>query len=576
MKNFVRFWGRFEFGTIDLEILDAAIPPRWAPDVRGPFVTHSKLKRRGGVYLNGPSHFGAASRLLPFREPEPASRLDARPPAANRSCVFMRDFTNHSDFPMAAAGDARAYPLVVDLDGTLVNTDLLYESFFGSQLFSWRHWTAMLAALREGKAQLKAFLAKASCIDYTALPYNEAVMGVIREARQHDRPVYLATASDARHANGVARHLGCFDGVFASDGATNLSGEEKAKILVETFGDSSFDYIGDSRADLPVWSRAHRRIAVGAAPSLERAISRLGVPTEHLAKHKESLKVWAKALRVHQYAKNLLVFVPLFTSHSYTPTAFLHAVMAFVAFSLCASSVYILNDLVDLDADRRHPTKRDRPFASGALPVAKGLAAAPIFLGAGFVVAFLASPTLVAVLAVYFALTAAYSVSLKRKLLVDVVVLAILYTIRVIAGAAALDVAVSEWLLAFSLFIFTSLALMKRYVELATAIDNGLPNPSNRNYQTQDLPIGGALAAASGFNAITIFALYVSSPAVRELYRHPALLWLICPILLYWIGRALVLAHRRMIEDDPIQFALRDRVSHLAGALTLLIIVAAT
>jgi 4-hydroxybenzoate polyprenyltransferase len=488
----------------------------------------------------------------------------------------MRNLANSGGGVAAPCADGEGpFPLVVDLDGTLVNTDLLYESFFGAPLLDFRHFAAMFVALRDGKAQLKAFLARASSIDYAALPYNERVIRIIDEAREQRRPVYLATASDERHAYGVARHLGCFDGVFASDGERNLSGEEKAKALVEAFGENRFDYIGDSRADLAVWSCARQAFVVGAAPSLVRAISRLGVQAEYLARPSASLQVWAKALRIHQYTKNVLVFVPLLTSHSFTLAALLHVLLAFIAFSLCASSVYILNDLIDLGADRRHPTKRDRPFASGALPVAKGLAAAPVLLLAGIGIALSASPALAGVLAVYFALTLAYSVKLKRKLLVDVIVLSLLYIIRVVAGAVALNVVVSEWLLAFSLFMFTSLALIKRYVELAKAIEKGLPNPTNRNYQTQDLPIGGALAAASGFNAITIFTLYISSPAVRDLYRHPTLLWLICPILLYWIGRALVLAHRRLIDDDPIQFALRDRVSRLAGALTLLIIVAA-
>jgi 4-hydroxybenzoate polyprenyltransferase len=266
----------------------------------------------------------------------------------------------------------------------------------------------------------------------------------------------------------------------------------------------------------------------------------------------------------------------MLTAHAYTVPFLFRAVLAFVAFSLCASAVYLLNDLVDLDADRRHPNKRYRPFASGTIPITHGIVAIPLLLISAFGCAFVASLPLVGVLAGYLALTLAYSLMLKRKLLIDVVVLAMLYTTRVVAGAAALPVLVSEWLLAFSMFIFTSLALVKRYVELSMRVDKELPGPSNRNYQLTDLPIVGALAAASGFNAVTIFALYISSPAVRDLYRHPERLWLICPILLYWIGRTVLLAHRREIEDDPIVFALRDRISRLAGGLIVAVVLLAS
>jgi 4-hydroxybenzoate polyprenyltransferase len=295
-----------------------------------------------------------------------------------------------------------------------------------------------------------------------------------------------------------------------------------------------------------------------------------------LEREEPSLRVWLKALRVHQYAKNVLIFVPLLTAHAYAVPFLLRAMLAFVAFSLCASAVYILNDLVDLDADRRHPSKRLRPFASGTIPIAHSIIAIPVLLLLAFGCAFIASLPLAAVLAGYLALTLAYSLTLKRKPLIDVVVLAMLYTTRVVAGAVALPVMVSEWLLAFSMFIFTSLALIKRYTELSLRLEKQLPEPSNRDYQLADLPIVGALAAASGFNAVTIFALYISSPTVRDLYRHPQLLWLICPILLYWIGRAVMFAHRRAIDDDPILFALRDRVSRLAGGLIIAIVLLAS
>jgi 4-hydroxybenzoate polyprenyltransferase len=288
-----------------------------------------------------------------------------------------------------------------------------------------------------------------------------------------------------------------------------------------------------------------------------------------------AISAWVKQLRVHQYVKNVLLFVPLGTAHLFSSAAIIADLVAFVAFSLCASAVYVLNDLVDREADRQHPTKKYRPLASGGIKPWQGAAAIPILLILAFACAAAVSLKFTLALLVYLALTTAYSVSLKRKMLVDVVVLAMLYTIRVIAGAIAVSVEMSAWLLAFSMFIFLSLALMKRYSELALLIHQKLPDPSTRNYKLDDLPIVGCLAVASGFNSVTIFALYVSSPAVQQAYATPELLWLACPVLTYWLGRAMILAHRRMMNDDPIVFAIKDGVSRLAGVLIVAIVLLA-
>ncbi len=284
-----------------------------------------------------------------------------------------------------------------------------------------------------------------------------------------------------------------------------------------------------------------------------------------------AISAWVKQLRVHQYVKNVLLFVPIATAHQFNYAAVIADLVAFVAFSLCASAVYVLNDLFDREADRQHPTKKNRPLASGAIKPWQGAASIPILLILAFACAAAVSLKFTLALLVYLALTTAYSVSLKRKMLVDVVVLAMLYTIRVIAGAIAVSVEMSAWLLAFSMFIFLSLALMKRYSELALLIQQNLPDPSTRNYKLDDLPIVGCLAVASGFNSVTIFALYVSSPGVQQAYATPELLWLACPVLTYWLGRAMILAHRRMMNDDPIVFAIKDGVSRLAGVLIVAI-----
>lgn len=468
-------------------------------------------------------------------------------------------------------------PLVVDLDESLVRTDILYESLFSSLAGDLRSgWDALRAFMRGGKAALKAQLARTSTIDYATLPYNDAVLDLIRQAKAEGRLVYLATASDRRHADGVAAHLGLFDGVFASDGQTNLSGPAKAEKLVQEFGSNGFDYVGNSKADLPAWRVARRCYAVGATKSVIGKIDSAGLTVEHLERRKFSLRAWIKAFRVHQYAKNALIFVPMLTAHVYTWEAIWRSGWTFVAFSLCASSVYIINDLLDLESDRKHPTKRKRALASGALPIPAMAFVVPVVLLSSFSIAYAMSLEVLGVLVTYFALTLAYSVKLKQKMMLDVVVLAALYATRVIAGAVAIDVVVSEWLLIFCILMFTCLALVKRYVELAVRIDMDMPDPSNRNYRLTDLPVVGALAAGAGFNAITVFALYVSSPAVSALYRNPKILWLICPILVFWLGRLLLMAQRRIVDDDPIIFALRDSISHIAGLCILGIVLAAS
>ncbi|MFT0879125.1 UbiA family prenyltransferase [Rhodopseudomonas sp. G2_2311] len=291
---------------------------------------------------------------------------------------------------------------------------------------------------------------------------------------------------------------------------------------------------------------------------------------------KGRVRSWVKLLRTHQWAKNALVLVPLLTAHKFGFGSLVDAIGAFLAFSLAASAIYVVNDLVDLGADRKHPTKRKRPLATGSVPILAALPVAFGLLAIAFALALLITPLFVIVLLAYLASTTAYTFFLKRKMLVDIVALASLYTLRVIGGAAAISVPISEWLLGFSMFIFTSLALIKRYVELAGRLDAGLPDPSNRNYRKSDLDVVTALAAAAGFNAVTVFALYISSDAVQPLYRHPKVLWLACPILMYWLGRVLMMAHRRLMDDDPVSFALRDWNSLLAFALIGCIMIAAS
>ncbi|PVE25752.1 UbiA family prenyltransferase [Microvirga sp. KLBC 81] len=474
-----------------------------------------------------------------------------------------------------AALEGKSRPLVVDLDGTLVASDLLIETAF-SELGRRPHsLVEILAALKRGKAALKHRLSEPVDFDPSTLPYDPEVLALIRQAKAEGRQVYLASASHEKLVGRVADHLGEFDGWFATNETTNLAGEKKAEQLVEVFGEKGFDYVGNDAADLPVWQKAAKAFAIRAPAGVRKKLVGRDGEIEHLPHTRPTWRTWARMLRVHQYAKNALIFVPLLTSHLLTAGAIAHALTAFVAFSLCASSVYILNDLVDLQDDRRHRTKCNRPLACGAIPLMHGVIAIPLLFLSAIALAATVSLPFLGVLLGYFALTTAYSFALKRMMIVDVITLAGLYSVRVFGGAVATSVVISEWLLAFCMMIFMSLALIKRYVELAGRRDANLPDPTSRDYKNSDLDIVAALAAGAGFNAITIFTLYISSDAVDKLYTHPRILWFVVPLLMYWIARALMLASRRLMDDDPVVFAIRDKVSLAIVGLTALLIIAA-
>ncbi len=467
-------------------------------------------------------------------------------------------------------------PLVVDLDGTLVRSDLLIETAFSELGARPMSIFDMAAALFRGKAALKHRLSEPVDFDPATLPYDDEVLAFIQRARAEGRPVYLASASNHRLVGAVAAHLGLFTGWFASDEINNLAGHAKAERLVEQFGERGFDYIGNGAADLPVWALTSKAIAIRAPARVARRLTLVSSDIEHLTCQRPSWRTWLKLIRVHQYAKNSLVFVPLLAGHAFEVSSAIQAMLAFVAFSLCASGVYILNDLIDLQDDRRHRTKCERPLASGAIPLHHGMLAVPLLLLSSLLVAGAVSLPFLGVLLGYFALTTAYSLVLKRKMILDVVALALLYTTRVIGGAVAVQVAVSHWLLAFCLCFFMSLALLKRFVELTGRVDAQTPDTSSRDYRATDIGMVAALAAAAGFNAVTVLALYISTDAVSQYYARPEVLWLVCPVLMYWIARAMMLAQRRAMHDDPVVFALKDRVSlltiGLVGGLVLIAI----
>lgn len=461
-------------------------------------------------------------------------------------------------------------PLVVDLDGTLLRTDLLHESALRLLRQSPTLVFALPGWLAGGKAILKRRIAERVSLDASTLPYDERVVDWIREQRKSGRRVVLCTASDEKYAHEVAEHLRLFDEVIASDGITNFSSERKAEKLRARFGDHGFDYAGNSSADIPVWKRARNAIVVSASSAVSREAHAAAKVEREFERPRASLRTWAKALRLHQWLKNLLLFLPLLGAHQILNLFLLqNAAIAFLSFGLCASSVYVLNDLMDLESDRRHPRKRQRPFAAGKLSSLAGLAACALLLTASFALAFFVGPMFLFWLGVYLLVTLAYTFWLKRKALVDVLSLAGLYTLRIIAGGAAVGLTASFWLLAFSLFLFLSLAFVKRYSELKVMLEQGEHEAHGRGYRAGDLSLVEVMGVVAGFSAVLVMALYINGETVVQLYAHAELMWLIVPVLLYWISRMWLKAHRGEMHDDPVLYAVRDPVSLVCGATFL-------
>ncbi len=471
--------------------------------------------------------------------------------------------------------DVAAVPLVVDVDGSLIPGDTFMEATLRLVAADPASLLRLPAWWFGGRANLKARVAERVGFARGEVAFNEAVLAAIRSARAAGRPVYLASGGATRHIAEIAEEVGDLSGIYTSDGNTNLTGAAKAARLVAQFGEGGFDYIGNEGRDLAVWARARHAIAVGGGAGLHRRVRALDPAAAFLPGPKGSLSGYLRAVRPHQWLKNILVFLPLIAAHLVSAPAFLAAAATFLALSLTASGTYIANDLLDLPSDRKHPSKRFRPLASGAVPLSHGLVLAPGLVVAGLAVALSVNLAAAGMVALYLVVTTAYTLVFKRRMFVDVVTLAALYTIRVLAGGVAVGVSLSPWFLAFSMFFFLMLAIVKRYQELDGLRAAELESVSGRNYEVRDLPVLAALGGASGFAAVLVLALYLNSPQVDARYGQPEVLWLLCPLLVYWIGRVMMLTNRGFVDDDPILFAVRDRPSLGVGVLCVGVFLAA-
>ena len=489
----------------------------------------------------------------------------------------------HFPLPVSPVGSIDSVEpdiVFVDLDGTLIATDLLVESLLQIAKLHPSSLPRIVAAGLRNRIDLKQQVAALVQPNPELLPYRPEVLAFLREQKALGRTIVLATASHVDWATAVARHLGIFDAVLASTDTRNLKGHEKLKAISEfcrQAGHEQFAYLGDARADMPIWQEAARAYVVAPSHRLRTKLPQLGVQAKVLANAPNPWLAILAAIRPHQWAKNLLLFVPIFLSHMVTLPGIISALLAFVTFCLAASSVYVLNDLLDVDADRQHPTKRKRPFASGRLDVAWGVPLSALMMGAAFTVAFVTLPwSFTAWLGVYAVTTMLYSFWLKRLVVIDVMVLAGLYTLRIMAGMMATASPMSEWLLCLSLFLFTSLAFAKRYAELGRLTDQDQHGAAGRGYVAADLGIIESLGPASGYLAVLVLALYINSNAMRSLYSNAWALWMVCPLFMYWITRVWFLAKRRQLSEDPVVFALKDTVSRIVGVGVLVLVLLAS
>lgn len=477
----------------------------------------------------------------------------------------------------SGAASAAALPLCVDLDGTLVKSDTLIDSLC---VLARRRPAALLRVpgwLARSKAALKREVAVRAPLDAVQLPYNDALVVYLREQAAAGRPLYLSTGADRQLAERVANHLGVFEEVFSSDGTTNLTGQQKLRLLEARFGPGGFSYVGNCRKDMPLLTASRGAMLANPEVGLESLLRRKQIPVQNVFRDRAPAvrSIW-RALRVHQWAKNVLVFLPLLLAHAAGVDTVVQSVLAFFSFSLVASSTYIVNDLLDLSSDRSHATKRRRPFAAGDLSVVSGLLLAGVLFAGGVLLSVPLAARFVVWLLIYCAATLAYSLYFKRIAIVDVIILSGLYTLRILAGAAAATVPISDWLAGFSIFFFFSLALVKRFSELENLRAGGAIASNGRGYRVHDLEQLRAFGTASAFASIVVFSLYINNPDVRQLYHHPQRLWLLTPLLIWWMSRVWLRASRGQMHEDPVIFALTDRASLLAGVAVFLIAVLAS
>ncbi len=453
-------------------------------------------------------------------------------------------------------------PLVIDLDGTLIHTDLLHEGILILLKRNPLYIFKFLLWVLKGKVYFKNELFKIVKLRYDLLPYNKELLNFLQSESSNGRKLILATASLKSNAQEISKVYPIFDKLYGTE-KVNLKGINKSKILTNDFGKSKFDYIGNSHSDLAIFPSSRFSYLVNPTKSLERKTRQISDLRGVWKSQKPHLRDYIKAIRVYQWIKNLLIFVPLITSHTfYSFNLILLSTAAFFAFSFAASAGYVINDLLDLNADRSHPRKKNRPFASGKLSIPTGIILAVILLSGGLIIACQLNSSFLIILLGYFVISFSYSLYFKKIILFDVFILAFLYSTRIIAGGTATHIPISFWLVSFSTFIFLSLAFVKRYSELMKVTCESDLRHRGREYRKEDLNLLQIMGIASGFLSVIVFSLYINSPEVRQLYSRPKILWTISFALLFWISHIWIITNRGEMTDDPIVHAIKDKISY--------------
>jgi 4-hydroxybenzoate polyprenyltransferase/phosphoserine phosphatase len=464
-------------------------------------------------------------------------------------------------------------PLCLDLDGTLIKSDALFESLI--QMLKTNPFLLFIVPfwLVKGKPHLKEEIDKRIEFNAELLPYNEDLINYTKKEKAKGRKVYLVTASHISIANKVGNYLGLFDGIYGTEKGVNLKSKKKAEFLNKKFGENNYVYAGDAKVDFNIWKHSKKAIVVSDNNSFIKQVEKTFEVEKTFYEKKNLFKTIIKEIRVYQWVKNILLFLPLLLAHSISNVTLLSdVIIGFFSFSLSASFVYVLNDLLDLQSDRSHPRKRKRPLASGRLPIQIGILLVPLLLIVGLSLSFLISFKFQIILISYIVLTTAYSFKLKKIPMLDIILLATLFTTRIVAGAYAAEVYLSMWILAFSMFFFMNLAVLKRYTELLTMKKRNEIEARGRGYTVEDMGLLLSIGPAAGFLSVLIFVLYINSSQATGLYNYTEVLWLIAPIFIYWISRIWHLSVRGKMTDDPIVFTVKDKESYIVGFLILIIV----
>lgn len=466
-------------------------------------------------------------------------------------------------------------PLVVDLDGTLISTDILMESMFELLKRNPLYIFLILIWLSRGYAFLKQKVSERTEIDVKSLAYNQDVIDFVLEEKSKGREIVLATASLQEIAIKVADYLGFFDQVIATTPELNLRGNNKRRVLVEKFGDKGFDYIGDAYVDLYIWESSRYAYLVKPPKLLLQRVEKVAPIKKIFPPKRSKFETFLSEIRYKQWLKNILIFVPIILAHNFIVSEYLLLLVGFFAFCLTSSSIYLLNDLIDIPSDRQHPIKRNRPLASGEMHITTGFYLSIIFFVLGFLISILfLHPEFAIVQAIYFVLNWLYSRYLKKEIIVDIVILSILYCLRLIAGAVQAEVEISNWLLTFALFMFLSLATLKRYLELGLLQKSGNSN-THRGYTVEDRQILQLSGVSLGLISSLIFALYTQSAKVAVLYTHPTYLIGIVLVIVLFILRVWILSSRQVENDDPFEIVMKDRVNYVLLIISFIVLLLA-